>query len=158
MSPLQTAVLLAAVVTTGLTAGLFAVFAHAVMPAFARSSDRVLVEGMQNINRTILNPLFMICFLGPIPLLIAAVAVLWGDPSLPWLIAALVLYVGSFIVTIAGNVPLNNRLDQAGDPDRVPDLGAVRRAFEPRWVTLNLVRTIGHTLAFACAAYALALA
>ncbi|GAA1259570.1 hypothetical protein GCM10009677_08280 [Sphaerisporangium rubeum] len=158
MSPLQTAVLLAAVLTTGLTAGLFAVFAHAVMPAFGRSRDLVLVEGMRNINRTIVNPWFMLCFLGPLPLLAAAVALFRDGPALPWLVAALALYVVSFLVTGAGNVPLNNRLEQAGEPDQVADLGAVRRAFEPRWVALNLVRTVGHIVSFACAAYALAVA
>ncbi|MFC6084519.1 anthrone oxygenase family protein [Sphaerisporangium aureirubrum] len=158
MSPLHTALLLATVLTTGLMAGLFFAYSFSVMPGLALSSDRVLVETMQNINRAIINPVFMLPFVGSIPLLIAVVIMSVDDPALPWLIAALILYVVSFLVTMAANVPLNNRLDQAGDPEHIPDLAAVRRGFEPRWVTFNLVRTSGHTAAFACAAWALTFA
>jgi uncharacterized membrane protein len=153
-------VTLVAVLTTGLMAGLFAAFSYAVMPGLALSSDRTLVETMQTINRVILNPWFMIPFLGSIPLLIAAVVLSvqgHGRPALPWLVAALVLYVVSFLVTVIRHVPLNVLLDQAGDPGSIADLGALRRAYEPGWVTWNIVRAVGHTAAFACAAWALTL-
>jgi len=58
------------------------------------------------------------------------------------------------VVTFAGNIPLNNALDGAGDPDRVTDLGAVRRAFESRWVRLNTLRAATSTLATAGLAWA----
>ena len=60
----QAASLIVAILTTGLTAGLFFSFAVAVMPALAASSDRTYVEAMRKINIVIINPLFLSCFLG----------------------------------------------------------------------------------------------
>lgn len=158
MKHLQTGALLASVLGTGLMAGLFAAFAYAVMPGLGRSSDRTLVDAMQGINKAIINPVFMLPFMGSIPLLGLAVVLAWrgqGREALPWLIAALVLYVVAFGVTVAGNVPLNDQLDQAGDPDRIKDLAAVRADFEDKWVAWNVVRAVLHTVAFGLAAYAL---
>lgn len=68
-------VLGAATVATGLIAGAFYVFACAVMPALARSDDRVYVEVMRDINEVIQNPVFFLSFLGA-PALTAVAA--WG--------------------------------------------------------------------------------
>ncbi|WP_079154335.1 DUF1772 domain-containing protein [Streptomyces subrutilus] len=158
MKNLQTVVLLAATLSTGLMAGLFAAFSYAVMPGLARSSDHTLVEAMQGINRAIINPAFMLPFVGSIPLLGLAVVLAWrehGHPALPWLIAALVLYLVAFAVTSAINVPLNDRLASAGDPGGVRHLAEVRAAFENRWVVWNNVRALLHTAAFAGLLWAL---
>ncbi|RDI54383.1 anthrone oxygenase family protein [Nocardia mexicana] len=157
MKLLQTSTLLAAIVSTGLMAGLFAGFAYAVMPGLGRSSDRTFVEAMQGINKAIINPAFMIPFMGSIPLLALAAFLAWrgyGRPTLPWLIAALVLYLVAFVVTSAANVPLNDQLAAAGDPSQA-DPQAIRDAFETKWVVWNVVRALLHTAAFACLAWAL---
>jgi uncharacterized membrane protein len=66
-----------------------------------------------------------------------------------WLLVAAVLLVAGVIMTVAVNVPLNDAIKAAGDPDRIPDLAVVRRAFdEPRWATWNLVRTVTTVAAF----------
>lgn len=158
MKHLQTGVLLAATLSTGLMAGLFAAFSYAVMPGLARSSDRTLVEAMQGINKAILNPVFMLLFMGAIPLIGLTVFLAWrchGRPALPWLIAALVLYLVAFMVTSGVNVPLNDQLAGAGDPARIGHLAAVRADFENKWVLWNIVRALLHTAAFACLAWAL---
>ncbi|MGY5123897.1 anthrone oxygenase family protein [Streptomyces nigrescens] len=157
MRALQTATLLAATLGAGLMAGLFAAFAYAVMPGLARSADRTFVQAMQNINRAIINGWFLLPFLLPIPLLILATVLAWnghGRVALPWILAALVLYMAGFFVTSGVNVPLNNALDKAdtGDDDRAK---AARAAFEGRWVTWNLVRALLHTAAFGVLAWAL---
>jgi len=54
-------------------------------------------------------------------------------------------------------VPLNDRLDAAGDPGRIGDLHAVRDRFEAAWVRANAIRTLACTLAFGCLAWALVL-
>jgi uncharacterized membrane protein len=158
MSAVQTATLLTATITTALIAGLFFAYSCSVMPGLARSSDRTLVETMQNINRAIINPWFLLPFVGSIALIALAAVLAWGGqgrPALPWIIAALVVYVVAFLMTMAVNVPLNNELDAAGDPDRIADLAAVRERFENRWVTWNLLRTLAHTVAFGLLAWAL---
>jgi uncharacterized membrane protein len=158
MIALQTATLLTATITTALIAGLFFAYSCSVMPGLARSSDRTLVETMQNINRAILNPWFLLPFVGSIPLIALAAVLAWfgqGRPALAWVIAALVVYVVAFLMTMVVNVPLNNDLDAAGDPDHIADLAAVRERFEDRWVMWNILRTLAHTVAFGLLAWAL---
>jgi uncharacterized membrane protein len=62
-----------------------------------------------------------------------------------------------FAMTMGINVPLNNEIDQAGDPDRIADLAAVRDQFEIPWVVTNIVRTLLTTAAVATLARALLL-
>ncbi|MFJ8871808.1 DUF1772 domain-containing protein [Streptomyces sp. NPDC102473] len=160
MKTLQTGALLASVIASGLMAGLFAAFAYAVMPGLRSTSDHTLVATMQGINKSILNPVFMLPFVGSIPLIALAVFLAWrghGRPALPWLTAALVLYLIAFAVTVAVNVPLNDQLERAGDPNSIGDLAAVRERFEAAWATWNIVRALLHTAAFACLAWALVL-
>jgi uncharacterized membrane protein len=154
----QTASLLAATVTTGLTAGLFYSFACAVMPGLRHAADRTVVDAMQKINVAIINGWFMLCFLGALILgVVAALLHVGRDarPVLPWIIAGLVLYIGVLAITGAANIPLNDQLERAGDPDAIVDLAAVRRRFEDAWVTWNLVRAIVNTAAFSCLLWAL---
>lgn len=154
----QIAALFAATLTTGMMAGLFASYSYSVMPGLHATGDRTFVEAMQRINVAILNGWFFVCFLGAL-VFTAVAAALHVPPSgraaLPWILAALVLYVAVLVVTGAVNVPLNNALNAAGDPDRITDPAAVRAAFESRWVTWNVVRTAGSTLAFAALIWAL---
>ncbi|MFD6418456.1 DUF1772 domain-containing protein [Streptomyces sp. NPDC060194] len=146
----RSAALLAATLCTGLRAGLLAGFAYAVMPGLAGTSDRTFVEAMQGVNAAIVNPVFMVPFLGAVPLLGRAAVLARRGPdraALPSLVAALALYGAAFAVTGGFNVPLNDALAAAGDPDR----------FEGGWVFWNAVRALLHTGAFACTARALML-
>ena len=160
MRTLQTVTLLVATLSTGLMAGLFAAFSYAVMPGLGRSSDRTMVEAMQNINKSILNPAFMLPFMGAIPFIALAAFLAWrghGRSALPWLLAALVIYLVAFFVTSGVNVPLNDQLAKAGDPLHIKHLAAVREHFEHKWVAWNVVRTVLHVAAFGCLAWALVL-
>jgi uncharacterized membrane protein len=157
MKHLHNGTLLAATLSTGLMAGLFAAFAYSVMPGLARSSDHTLVEAMQRINEAILNPVFMLPFMGSVPLLGLAIFLAWhapGRPALGWLIAALACYLIAFMVTTGVNVPLNDQLAKAGDPDHIKHLAATRSHFEHQWVAWNIVRAVLHTASFACMAWA----
>jgi uncharacterized membrane protein len=148
--------LLAATVTTGLMAGLFAAFSYAVMPGLGKAGDAAFVEGMQKINVAILNGWFGICFGGAVLFSIAA-AVLHVAADrrsvLPWIVAGLAFYLLTLVVTAAVNVPLNDRLAAAGTADP----HAAREAFEAVWVRWNIVRTATCTLGFACLTWALVL-
>lgn len=158
MKFLQTATLLVATISTGLMAGLFAAFAYSVMPGLGRSSNRTMIEAMQNINKAILNPVFMLMFMGSIPILGLAVFLAWrghGRAALPWIIAALALYLIAFLITSGINVPLNDKLAKAGNPRHIDDLASVRSAFENTWVRWNIVRALFHAAAFGCLAWAL---
>lgn len=153
---LRTATLLAAVITTGLLAGLFYAFSIAVMPGLRRGEDRSFVDAMSRINVAIVNPMFLLSFVGA-PLLIVLTGVLHlGEGAvLAWIVTAFVLALATLVVTGRVSIPLNNALDSAGKPERAADLAAVRSAFETRWVRWNHLRTATSTGAFVCLACAL---
>jgi uncharacterized membrane protein len=150
--------LIAATITTGLMAGLFATFAYAVMPALKGADDRTFVDAMQRINVTIVNGWFMLSFLGALVFAGLSAVLAWrgeGRQALPWILCGLALYLVMFIITGTVNVPLNNKLDAAGKPGHIANLKAVREQFESTWVTWNIVRGLANTAAFGCLTWAL---
>jgi uncharacterized membrane protein len=63
-----------------------------------------------------------------------------------------------FIITIRVNVPLNDEIKAAGDPDQIAELAVVRERFdEARWIRWNVVRALATTAAFGCLAWTLVL-
>jgi len=157
--PLPTAALFAATLTAGLSAGLFFTWANAVMPGLRRVDDRAFVAVMRRMNVAIVNPLFLVVFLGA-PVLTAVAAAAHLDPqrrdALPWILAGLGFGLAVLVVTFTVNVPLNNALDAAGEPDTVADAAPVRAAFESRWVRWNVLRAVSAAAALACLAWAAA--
>ncbi|MGY6023234.1 anthrone oxygenase family protein [Streptomyces spinosirectus] len=144
-------VLGAATVTTGLIAGAYYVFACCVMPALARSDDRVYVEVMRDINDVIQNPVFFVAFMGA-PLLTAVSAWQLRDrPYRRWVWAGLAACALGLLTTIAVNIPLNDDLARVSDPR------AAREHFEDAWVAWNVVRAVLSTVALGCLARALVL-
>lgn len=155
----QGATLIAATMTVGLMAGVFGLYAHTIMPGLRNTDDRTFVGSFQSIDRAIINPLFIPTFVGALLLTgLAAGLHLGADERdvLPWLIVAFLLYLAVFVTTVAINVPLNDDIKAAGDPDRIADLAAVRERFnEGRWAAWNIVRTVACTISFGCLLWAL---
>ncbi len=143
-----TATLVAATITNGLMAGLFAAYSYAVMPGLGRTDDRTFVEAMQQTNAAIRGGWFGICFGGALLFAAAAAVLHFGRPGLLWIVAGLVLYAAVLAITFRVNVPLNDRLAAAGDPATLADPAAVRGAFEQTWVRWNVVRAVCSTAAF----------
>lgn len=153
-------VLGAATLAMGLIAGVFYAYACSVMIGLAKTDDRTFVDVMQRINVAIENPLFFASFFGALVLTAVAAVLerrLGSRAAFRWIVAALALYVVALAVTVGVNVPLNQDLADAGDPDRIADLAAVRHRFEGSWVTWNIVRTVATTAALACLGRALVL-
>jgi len=147
-----------ATVGMGLLAGLFYGYACSVMPGLGRAEDRTLIDAMQQINVAIENPVFFLTFLGAPLLVLWALVIEWQSGSrevLRWIVAALVLYAITFVVTFAFNIPLNDDLDHAGDPARIADLARVRDDFLGPWVAWNIVRTVALAASFGCLVRAL---
>lgn len=98
----------------GLIAGAFFVFSVAVMPAFRTLPPAEGARAMRAVNVVILNPIFLGVFIGTAVLsaALAVISILERDApgSRFWLAGSLLYLVGSFLVTIAFNVPLNNSL------------------------------------------------
>lgn len=125
-----------------LVAGLNFTFAAAVMPNLAGADDQTFVTTLQRYND---NAVFPAGY--TIALVLAAVAPLvlrrgGPAPAVRWAVAALVLYVVVFVMTMAVNVPLNNEIDAVRDLSDAAALADVRERFETTWVAANAVRTV----------------
>ncbi|TCO52837.1 DUF1772 domain-containing protein [Actinocrispum wychmicini] len=144
------------VLTSGLMAGFFWSFTVMVMPALAMSDDRSFVTVFQNTNRTVESFGFGLGFYGA--LLFSAIAAwifhrIGRKLTSRWLLVALACVVIQLVITMAGNIPLNNALDSFGDPAKITDFAAARHAFnESQWNLLNLFRTIISSLGVLAAA------
>jgi uncharacterized membrane protein len=153
-------VLGAAVMAMGLLAGLFYFSSIAVMPALTAADDRTLVDAMQQMIVKIENPAFFLVLFGAPAL--AAVALVQARRSgstktAGWIVAGLALYTLMVVVTFAIHVPLNYDLRDAGDPDRIENLAAVRDDFVTPWVAWEIVRTLATIAAFGSLTWALVL-
>ncbi|SEF21936.1 Uncharacterized membrane protein [Amycolatopsis pretoriensis] len=140
---MSTVVLVAALVAAGLIAGLFYAYACSVLPGIGRGDDKTFVEAMRGINVAIVNPVFMLTFLGA-PLL-AGVAIFLNPGPRPWVIAGFACLVAMIVITAVVNIPLNNALESGGD-----DYAAVRANFEAVWVRWNVLRAVVSTAGFGC--------
>ena len=119
--------LIGATLTMGLAAGVFALFAHTIMPGLHSADDRTFVDAFQHLDRAIVNPWFMVtAFLGALVCTAAAALANRGTAAMSWIIAALVLYLAAVVITIAVHLPLNDTLKAAGDPGRI-DVTLARR-------------------------------
>ncbi len=137
----MTVITIAAITGAGVVTGLLFAFANFVMQALATLPREQGMLAMRQINEKIINPVFLLLFLGT-PILCVLVAVnaslVLGSPgSVLLLVGSLSYLAGPFGVTMLCNVPLNNRLAAAdiGEADRVwPD-------YQVRWQRWNHVRT-----------------
>src|SRR5690606_1582039 len=117
-----TVLVVVSILTTGLTAGLLYGFAHAVMPGLARVDDRTFIGTFQAVDRAILNPWFLVPFLGaPAATALSALLHLLAGRTAPllWTAGALVLNLAVLVITGVVNVPLNNALQAEGPPDTI---------------------------------------
>ena len=118
MDTVSTISLYAALVTTGLMAGVYLAFSIAVLPGIARTDDDTFVSAMRGMNAAILNPVFGLVFGGPLVFGIVAVATRLPDgEDISSIGAALGLYVATLLITGGISVPLNNRLDSTEPPE-----------------------------------------
>jgi uncharacterized membrane protein len=127
----------------GLMAGVFFAFSTFVMKALARLAPASGIAAMQSINVTVINPMFMAVFLGTagisLILLISCVVSWPGLAGLYWIAGSLLYLVGTFLVTIACNVPRNNAL--AGVEPTGSHGADVWAGYVPGWTAWNHVRT-----------------
>ena len=141
MTGLPYAVTLATALGCGLVAGVFYAFSTFVMPALKRLASAQGIVAMLSINRLAVTPGLMIALFGTAAACLGLIV--WAAFSSSGRTAALVvaggaLYlVGTVGVTMAGNVPLNNRLARV-EPDA--EGARVWDEYLARWTAWNHVR------------------
>jgi uncharacterized membrane protein len=128
----------------GLIAGVFFAFSVFVMSALARLQPAQGIAAMQSINIMAIAPLFMMVLFGTaaacILLTISALSK-WHQPSSGYLLLGSLLYViGTVLVTIAFNIPLNNALAKV-EPGS-PEGATLWASYLTTWTNWNHVRTL----------------
>jgi uncharacterized membrane protein len=128
----------------GLIAGAFFAFSTFVMNALAQRPPAEGIAAMQSINITVINPWFIGVFLlTDATCIILAVSSLlsWNQPGSAYLlIGSLLFLIGTFLVTMLCNVPLNDALAIA-DPNSTDGANLWTR-YLTEWTLWNHVRTI----------------
>jgi uncharacterized membrane protein len=94
-------VVLIAIVLNALQAGTYYTWASGVMPGLARTDDRTFVDAVQEMNRAIVNPVFMRTFLGA-PAVSVVAAVLVDGAARWWTVAGTVLSLATILITFGG--------------------------------------------------------
>jgi uncharacterized membrane protein len=137
---------------SGLIAGFFLAFSACVMAALGRIPPASGISAMQSVNVVVLNPLFLGTFFGTAALsLVLAVASLmnWAEPGAFYLLVGSLLYlIGSILVTMICNVPLNDRL-AAVKPESAEGK-TVWTHYLSVWTAWNHVRTVASLAAASC--------
>ncbi|WP_202796589.1 anthrone oxygenase family protein [Hylemonella gracilis] len=132
----------ASVIASALVGGVFFAFSVFVMRALASMPPAQGILAMQRINIAVIHPLFLGVFLGTAPLLAVSTYLARSKPHAdPWLLAAFLVYgVGSVVVTLAFNVPRNNRLAALGAA--TSEAEAYWPVYLREWLFWNHVRCI----------------
>lgn len=135
----------------GLIAGVFFAFSTFVMNALSRLQPKEGIAAMQSINITAINPLFMIALFGTAVtcLFLAISSVLkWQQLGAIYLLVGSLLYlIGTVVVTIAFNVPLNDALANV-KPESIDGANLWTR-YLTEWTFWNHVRTVAALVAAA---------
>jgi uncharacterized membrane protein len=153
MYSFQNIILFLAVLFSGLVAGLLYSYSCSVNPGLKILPAKEYLTAMQSINRAIQNPIFFLSFMG---LLLLFPLCSWfaykQQINIPFtlvLAAALIYFIGVFAVTLIGNIPLNNQLENfniANASDE--EMAGMRSKFESSWVKWHSVRTIAAVISF----------
>lgn len=134
-------IIVAAIVGAGLVTGLLFAFSNFVMRALAELSNDNGMFAMQQINEKIINPIFMLFFLGTPVLciiLVASTVINLEAPGNMFLFIGSICYlVGPFGITMMFNVPLNNQLAKV----ELSNADEIWIDYQVRWQLWNHIRT-----------------
>lgn len=151
IAPVITVLTMLAALGSGLAAGVFFIFSNTVMASLARLPVAQGVAAMQTINVVIINAAFMTVFMGTAILSLALgvrAVMAWGEAGAAWLLAGSIAYlVGSFLVTVIFNVPLNDAL--AAVDATSTEGGALWMRYLEEWLPWNHVRAVASLVATA---------
>jgi len=146
-------VLFIGILFTGLTAGLCFTWTNAITPGIGLLDDLTFLKAFQAMNRSILNPTFIIVFMSPFVLLFINAFVFKNTNQITftsYLVAAILLFTGVGLVTIFKNVPLNEILDKTVlETASNVELSELRKTFEQPWNRWHMIRTVCSFTSFA---------
>ena len=128
--------------------GVFSAFSEFIMSALLRAEPAAGIEAMQHINRTVIKTQFVagILLITPLSIFLAVHGLnnLDGGSRAAVLLAPVVYLPTVFLMTILGNVPMNNKLDRLDHTD--PDAESYWREYGRVWTRRNHIRTMGSVM------------
>ncbi len=149
---LENTAVITLVLLTGLSAGLCFTWSNAITLGIGKLDDLGYLQSFQQMNRTILNPVFFVVFFGPFFLNFVTIYLFKSNPShFLWLLilAGVLYFFGVLVITVFGNVPLNEMLDKVDlSSARIEELKQLREKFEVRWNHLHSIRTFTSIISF----------
>ncbi|MBU1192930.1 MAG: DUF1772 domain-containing protein [Gammaproteobacteria bacterium] len=134
-----------ALLGSALIGGVFFAFSNFVMKALSRVSSSEGIAAMQEINIVVINPWFLGAFVGTAILSLgmigASLLLYWSHTAaMFYLSAGLCYFMGTFLVTLFGNVPLNNRLAAISPGNPAADIEWEH--YLDRWTKWNHLRMV----------------
>lgn len=151
-----------AAVSSGMLAGIYTIFSIAIVPALNDLRPDSGIRAMQRINVRIMNPAFLLLFMGaPVVSIVAAVLAILGDASSARVLliaGAALVTAGSFLITMGANVPRNNVLDAFEIEDAAIGDGsaeAIWARYAAEWTRWNHLRALLCVAATLCLSAAL---
>jgi uncharacterized membrane protein len=141
----------------GLIAGVLFAFSAFVMSALARLQPAQGIAAMQSINITAISPLFMTVLFGTAAaclfLAISSLSKLPQPVATYLLLGSLLYLLGTIVVTITFNIPLNDALAKV-EPNS-PEGASLWASYLTTWTNWNHLRTISALIAAALLTVAL---
>ena len=132
-----------ALLGSALVGGVFFAFSSFIMKALAGVPSSQGIAAMQSINVVVINPSFLGAFMGTALLSLGVIGLAlarWSHPSAMFFLGGAIFYfVGTFLVTVVGNVPLNDQLAAVSATD--PAAVELWEHYLARWTMWNHVRT-----------------
>ncbi len=134
-------------------AGIFFTWTNAVKPGIGTLDDMTYMKAFQAMNRLILNPLFYVVFILPVLTISISTYMSFGSTKLYvfelFLLSTLLYVLGVFLITILGNIPLNDLLENT-DLEKISltELSDLRGKIENKWNNFNLIRTVSSFISF----------
>lgn len=125
--------------------GVFSAFSEFVMSALLGAAPECGVEAMQQINQKVIKTQFVlgILLIGPLSLFLAIHSIMVFEDSIQiMLVLAPIVYVPTvFLVTILGNVPMNNKLKHLNH--KTIEAKIYWKKYGHDWTRLNHIRSLG---------------
>lgn len=138
--------------SSALVAGVFQSFSDFIMRGLVMATPASGAQSMQMINRTVFRSVFIVLLLGLGPASLAFAVYAWlvlSGEGAAWLMAAAAIYLPLVIlITMVGNVPMNERLD--GMDHAAQETSAYWHTYGRVWTRWNHVRTLGSLGAAVC--------
>mgnify|MGYP001803702899 CR=1 FL=1 len=128
--------------------GVFSAFSEFIMSALRKTEASGAIEAMQHINRDVIGTQFVagILSIAVFSLLFAfySLAVFDGLPLVILILAPLVYLPSVFLMTMFGNVPMNNALDRLSHDSL--DARIYWEKYTRLWTRFNHARSLGSVL------------